>query len=64
MGFSHLNRKIFKDAEVEVYFQEYNHPSYNQCYGKFKPYMSILDLMFNEGPNSLNIIRSGRNYIK
>ena len=32
------------------------HPIYKQQFGEFIPYMSILDLLFNEGPNSKNII--------
>jgi hypothetical protein len=44
---------------VSVYFQEYNHPVYHQVNGEFLPYMSVIDLIFNAGPASRNIIMSG-----
>lgn len=44
--------------EIPVTYFEYNHPVYNQP-GEFLPYMSAIDLLFNEGPKSLEIIRSG-----
>jgi len=49
----------FKDNNLEVKFQNYDHPVYHQQYGAFLPYMSVIDLIFNEGPNSLTIIRQG-----
>lgn len=49
----------FTKRNIEVIYNEYNHPIYNQMYGEFISQLSILDLLFNEGPNSLNIILSG-----
>ena len=48
--------QLFKDNNIELIWNEYTHPTYNQQFGEFIPYMSILDLLFNEGPNSKNII--------
>lgn len=45
---------------VEVVFQHYEHPEYKQLFPPFHPYASVLDLIFNEGSRSLNILRSGR----
>ncbi|RKY62206.1 MAG: hypothetical protein DRP99_05910, partial [Candidatus Latescibacterota bacterium] len=45
---------------IEVVFQEYEHPVYPQLYGDFVPNLSVVDLLFNCGPESLPIIRSGR----
>ncbi|MDH3525789.1 MAG: WbqC family protein [Acidobacteriota bacterium] len=40
--------------------QEYEHPEYSQLGGEFLPYLSVLDLILNEGvARSLEIIRSG-----
>ena len=36
------------------------HPTYKQLYGKFLSHASIIDLLFNEGHNSSDIIYSGR----
>ncbi len=64
-GRNYLNQEIFRNANIEVEFQEYKHPEYSQLNkDKFEPFMSVLDLLFNEGPNSLNIIKSGRRYTK
>ena len=54
-----IDPSLFKDNNLEVKFQNYNHPEYHQQYGAFLPYMSVIDLIFNEGPNSLTIIRKG-----
>jgi len=50
----------FNRKGIEVCFQNYTHPEYEQLFPPFCPYASTLDLIFNEGPRSLEIIRSGR----
>lgn len=45
---------------IEVIFQHYEHPQYQQLFPPFCPYASILDLIFNEGERALEILRSGR----
>ncbi len=50
----------FKENRIAVNFTSYDHPEYRQVYSPFMPYTSIVDLLFNEGDASLNIIRSGR----
>ena len=52
----YIDEQLFKNNNIELIWQNYNHPTYNQLHGDFIPYMSILDLLFNEGPNSKNII--------
>lgn len=49
----------FQNKDIEIKYFNYNHPVYSQPYQPFLPYMSILDLIFNEGPNSREIIDSG-----
>ena len=51
-----MEADLFLDAKIELVFQEYKHPVYSQLWGDFLPYMSILDLIFNEWPNSLSFI--------
>jgi hypothetical protein len=45
---------------IEVLFHNYEHPHYRQLFPPFVPYASILDLIFNEGDRSPEIMRSGR----
>jgi hypothetical protein len=46
---------------IEVYYHNYEHPTYRQLHGDFLPYMGIIDLLFNEGfEKALEIIRKGR----
>jgi len=52
--------QLMRDANVTVFFQNYAHPEYRQLFPPFVPYASALDLLFNEGPRSLDVIRSGR----
>lgn len=49
----------FSKAGIELEYQNYEHPVYNQMGKEFLPYMGIVDLLFNEGRKSLSIIRSG-----
>jgi len=42
--------------EIKVKFQDYQHPVYNQIYKPFLPFMSVIDLFFQYGPKSLNIL--------
>jgi hypothetical protein len=55
----YLNEKLFDDAGIKVEYQQYRHPEYPQLYGEFIPYLSVVDLLFNCGPESLKIITSG-----
>jgi hypothetical protein len=50
----------FADKNIEVAFQHYQHPEYTQQFPPFLAYASALDLIFNEGPAALEIIRRGR----
>lgn len=50
---------FFSRHGIKIIFHEYEHPCYRQLHGEFVPYLSILDLLFNEGPRSFEIIKSG-----
>lgn len=39
----------FEAANIEVVWQNFNHPVYPQLYGEFIPYLSSIDLLFNCG---------------
>jgi hypothetical protein len=51
----------FVKQGVTLFYHNYRPAVYKQLYGEFLPYMSIIDLLFNEGfEKSLEIIRKGR----
>jgi len=58
LGEDYADVDVFNEAGTAVHFQKYNHPSYTQLHGEFIPYMSILDLLFNCGANSLEVLMS------
>jgi hypothetical protein len=49
----------FPDAGIDLYYQHYEHPQYSQLEQPFMSHLSVLDLLLNEGPRSLEILRSG-----
>ena len=55
-GRDYLDPAAWRDAGIEVFFQDYRHPVYPQVQGGFFPEMSIVDLLFNCGPESLRIL--------
>jgi len=55
-----LDASRFVRDDIDVVFQNYEPSSYTQLFSGFLPYMSVIDLLLNEGPNSLNIIKNGR----
>jgi len=58
-GRDYADVEAFEREGIEVIFQDYQHPNYAQRFGKFEPYMAVIDLLFNEGPNSLEILLNG-----
>lgn len=59
LGKDYAEKDKFDKVGINIYFQEYIHPAYEQRWGEFLPYMSIIDLLFNEGDKSLKILMSG-----
>ena len=57
-GRHYLDKDAFEKAGIELQFHDYFHPTYDQSYDGFEPYMSILDLLFNHGDDSLEILQS------
>jgi len=51
---------ILRQQGIEVLFQNFRHPEYEQRFPPFAPHASVLDLLFNQGPGALEIIRAGR----
>lgn len=56
MGRNYINESYFAEHGIKVEYQDYKHPVYNQLHGEFVPYLSIIDLLFNYGDESLAIL--------
>lgn len=57
-GSDYADDQAFRDGGVIPYYQAYVHPTYRQGFGPFAPNMSVVDLLFNMGPESLPILLS------
>ncbi len=56
-GHEYMDLKKYERAGVEVLFQDYRHPRYDQLFGEFETNMSVIDLIYNRGDESLSILR-------
>ena len=59
-GRDYMDLDLYRQSGINVSFQEYRHPVYEQRFGPFVPFLSVLDLLFNHGPASLTILRGER----
>lgn len=59
-GKAYAEVECFEKYGIKLYFQDYNHPKYNQLWGSFISNLSIIDLLFNVDKNkALDIIMEG-----
>ena len=56
-GHDYMDMDKYDRNSIKVMFQDYKHPVYDQLFGDFLPYMSVIDLIFNNGGESLRILR-------
>lgn len=59
----YLDADVLKQHAVEVEWQDFEHPVYVQAKsgtGGFIPNLAAIDLLFNAGPGSLELLRSAR----
>lgn len=59
-GEKYMDEELFKKESIKVLYSEFEHPIYTQLWGGFTPDMSIIDLLFNEGARSLEILGCSR----
>ena len=56
-GRDYLNADDFAAAGIQLVFHDYPHPTYEQTFPGFEPYMSVVDLLFQCGPSSGSILQ-------
>lgn len=55
----YIEEDKFEKENIKVYFFNYkDYPAYRQLHGEFTHEVSILDLLFNEGENAKNFMKS------
>ncbi len=54
---------FFSENGIQIEFQNFQHPVYPQLHGEFVPKLSVLDIIFNAGPRSLEIINEGSHFV-
>jgi len=55
-GSDYIDQCLFDNNGIKLRFHNYKHPEYPQVYKPFVPYLSVLDLLFNCGGDSLSVI--------
>src|SRR5690242_3626301 len=54
---NYIDESLFLEAGIELMYKEYPHyPAYPQCSSPFSPFVSVLDLLFNTGPEASRYI--------
>lgn len=51
-GRDYLDLGSFEAAGIKILYHDYEPPEYPQLFGDFEPYMSVIDMLFNCGPDS------------
>jgi hypothetical protein len=55
-GADYMDLERFENNGIKVLIQDFKHPVYAQLFADFESHLSIVDLLFNCGPESLEII--------
>tara|TARA_B100000029_G_C17600526_1_gene965605 strand:+ start:3034 stop:3735 length:702 start_codon:yes stop_codon:yes gene_type:complete len=62
-GKNYLNEKLFEEKNIQLEYQNYHYISYSQNNSiDFIPNLSAIDLLFNVGPESLELIKKSRKF--
>ncbi|MFN0044656.1 MAG: WbqC family protein [Alphaproteobacteria bacterium] len=55
---AYTDHDLIRHAGIALYYKSYDYPAYPQLHGEFLPDMSIMDLLFNCGPDSRRYLKS------
>ena len=62
MGKGYIDEESFIQKNIKVQYQNFQHPTYKQVYDPFIPNMASIDLLFNEGHASSQILQNSKNF--
>ena len=54
-GASYQDESAYARAGIQLVYTDFQHPTYPQAFGEFVPGLSIVDLLFNCGPESAHL---------
>ena len=55
---NYIDESLFKENKIKLAFEDFqNYPKYEQLWGSFEEKVSIVDLLFNEGPNTYKFMK-------
>ncbi len=57
-GIKYMDTDRFQQRGIKIMVQDFKHPDYPQLFGEFQSHLSIVDLLFNCGPGSIQKIRA------
>jgi hypothetical protein len=63
LGREYLRENLFAQQGVTVRYHDYHHPQYKQLHAGFEPYLAALDLLFNAGPKSREIMMANQELV-
>ena len=64
LGKDYLDEESFTSAGISVAYQDFRHPEYPQSRGqKFESHLAAIDLLFNCGPKSREILLTGQDRV-
>lgn len=56
----YIDESRFEAEGIEIVWQKFNSPVYTQQWGEFIPDLSFIDMLFNCGEESIDLLRTGR----
>jgi hypothetical protein len=60
----YLDESVFINADVKIRWMDYSgYPEYTQLFPPFEHSVSILDLIFNKGPEAINYMKNINSHI-
>ena len=54
----YLNESLFRENSIGLEYKSYDYPAYPQLWGEFISEVTVLDLLFNTGPEARNYLKS------
>lgn len=55
-GMKYQDEALFREAGIDISYPAFEHPVYSQLYGPFLPGLSIIDLLFNCGAQTIEAL--------